>query len=665
LPSRKKPLRRGAATRFPWNFRLRSLALAAFATALAATTAYAQPADLPQPYPMPPPVAPPQDVVYPGTLTLAVDATDLDRRIFRVHETIPVAGPGPLTLLYPQWVPGGHTPRNPIDKLAGLTIRANGQTIPWMRHPVEVFAFQLSVPTGVTQLDLDFQLLTPTATDQGRVVITPEMLNAQWIQLALYPAGHFARDIRIEPSIRLPAGWGYGTALDTASAGPDGRVRFKATDFDTLVDSPLFAGRYFRQVDLDPGGRSPVRMDIVADRPELLAFTPEEIEKHRELVRQADRLFGARHYDHYDLLFALTDRMGGIGLEHHRSTEIGTSPEYFTDWSRHAPSRNVVPHEYSHSWNGKFRRPADLWTPNFNVPMRDSLLWVYEGQDQYWGYVLGARSGLVTKQETLDALAMTAATYSTGRPGRTWKSVEDTTNDPITASRRSEPWVSWQRSEDYYSEGELVWLDVDTLIRERSGGRRSLDDFARAFMGVRDGSWTPLPYTFDDVVRTLNEVEPYDWAAFLNARINQVAPSPPLDGLARGGWKLVYDEKPSEFWRDNEANRKIVDLTYSVGVVLNREGALTQVLWDGPAFKAGLAVGDRLIAVDGIAYDVEKLKEAITAAKAGKAPITLIVRTGDHFRVVTLDYRGGLKYPRLERIEGKPDLISQIYAPRK
>jgi predicted metalloprotease with PDZ domain len=643
---------------------LKSLVFAAFAFALAAA-AHAQPADLPQPYPMPPPVAPPRDVAYPGTLTLQVDATDLDRRIFRVHETIPVAGPGPLTLLYPQWVPGGHSPRNPIDKLAGLTIHAGGQVIPWMRHPVEVFAFQLNVPAGVSQVDLDFQLLTPTATDQGRVVITPEMLNAQWIQLALYPAGHFARDIRIEPSIRLPGGWGYGTALETASAAPDGLVRFKPTDFDTLVDSPLFAGRYFRQVDLDPGGRSPVRLDIFADRPELLAYTTEEIDRHRELVRQADRLFGARHYDHYDMLLALTDRMGGIGLEHHRSTEIGTDPEYFTEWARQGPSRNVVPHEYTHSWNGKFRRPADLWTPNFNVPMRDSLLWVYEGQDQYWGYVLGARSGLVSKQQTLDALAMTAAAYSTGRPGRQWKSVEDTTNDPITAGRRPEPWQSWQRSEDYYSEGQLVWLDVDTLIRERSGGKRSLDDFARAFMGVRDGSWTPLPYTFDDVVKTLNQVEPFEWAAFLNAHVNQVAPSFPLDGLARGGWKLVYVEKPTEYWRDNESNRKMVDLTYSIGVTLNREAALTQVLWEGPAFKAGLAVGDRIIAVNGIAYDAEKLKEAITAARSGRDPIAFIVKTGDHYRVVTIDYHEGLKYPRLERIEGKPDLISQIYAPRK
>jgi predicted metalloprotease with PDZ domain len=490
------------------------------------------------------------------------------------------------------------------------------------------------------------------------------MLNAQWLNLALYPAGHFARRVQIEPAIRLPAGWKYGVALETASF-ENGLAKFKVTDFDTLMDSPMFAGRHFKQFELDTSGKSPVRLNIVADRPELLETTPEQIEQHRELVRQADRLYGARHFDHYDFLLALSDRMGGIGLEHHRSSENGTDPEYFTEWSKNAPSRNLLPHEYNHSWDGKFRRPADLWTPNFNVPMRDSLLWVYEGQDQYWGYVLGARSGLVTKQQTLDALAMTAATYSLGRPGRQWRTVEDTTNDPIIAGRRPIPWTSWQRSEDYYSEGQLIWLDVDTLIREKTGGKKSLDDFARGFFGGHDGSYTPLTYTFDDVVKGLNEVVAYDWAKFLDARARQVKPEFPLDGLARGGYRLVYSEKPTDYWKDNEANRKQVDLTYSLGLTLNREAKITGVLWEGAAFKAGLTVGDQVLAVNGIAYDAERLKEAITAAKGGKEPITFIVKDGDHFRVVPIAYAGGLRYPRLERIESKPDLLSDIYRPLK
>ena len=610
---------------------------------------------------MPAPTPAPQDIAFPGVLKLEVDATDTERRIFGVRETIPVAKAGPTTLLFPAWIPGAHAPRGQLEKVAGLVIRAGGKVIPWMRDPVDVFAFHVDVPQGVSALDIEFEYTSPTATDQGRVVMTPEMLNLQWFSVALYPAGYFARRIRIDASVRLPDGWKFGTALEVASTA-GGLTRFKQVPFETLIDSPMFAGRYFRQIDLDPTGPAPVRMDIVADRPELLDATPDQIARHRELVQQAYKLFGSHHYDHYDFLVAFTDRMGGIGTEHHRSSEDGTIPGYFTDWATTPASRDLLPHEYTHSWNGKFRRPADLWTPNYNVPMRGSLLWVYEGQTQYWGFVLSGRSGLLSRQEALDALAATAALYE-NRVGRRWRPVEDTTNDPIIASRRPAPWTSWQRSEDYYSEGQLVWLDADTLIRERSGGKRSLDDFAGAFFGIQDGSWTPAPYTFDDVVAVLNKVEPYDWASFLHARIDEVAVKPPLDGLARGGWKLVYTEKPTDYFKSAEARRRSVDLTYSIGVTLNRDGEFTGVQWDGPAFKAGLTVGGKLLAVNGIAYDADRLKEAITAAKTG-APLDLIVKNGDHFRTVRLDYRGGLRYPRLERIPGATDRLSAIYAPR-
>jgi predicted metalloprotease with PDZ domain len=628
-----------------------------------AAPALAQTSPGPQPVPMPAPVEEARDVAYPGVLKVEVDATDLERRIFRVRQSIPVTAPGPMTILFPQWVPGGHSPRNPIYSIAGVTFRADGQVVPWKRDPVQVFAYRIAPPAGAKTVEVEFQHLSPTAGDQGRVIMTPEMLNAQWISLAMYPAGYFMRRIPVDASVRLPIGWGYGTALETAS-NDGGVVQFKRTDFETFVDSPLFAGKYFKRFDLDTSGKSPVRLNIVADRPELLESTPEQIEKHRELVRQADKLFGARHFDHYDFLLALTERMGGIGLEHHRSSENGTDPEYFTEWSKNAPARNLLPHEYSHSWNGKFRRGADLWTATLNTPMRDSLLWVYEGQDQYWGYVLGARSTLVTTQQTLDALALTAATFSEGRPGRQWRSVEDTTNDPILSGRRPAPWTSWQRSEDYYSEGQLMWLDVDTLIRERSGGKKSLDDFARAFFGMDDGSWTPRTYTFDEVAATLNAVLPYDWANFLDQRMGQVRPEFPLDGITRGGYRLIYTDKPTDFWKDNEGSRKIIDLTYSGGLVLNREAAVTQVLWEGPAFKAGLTVGDRLIAVNGIAYDSERLKEAIAAAKDG-APLDILIKDGDHFRTVSLDWKGGLRYPRLERIANTPDLLTAIFTPRK
>jgi predicted metalloprotease with PDZ domain len=327
-------------------------------------------------------------------------------------------------------------------------------------------------------------------------------------------------------------------------------------------------------------------------------------------------------------------------------------------------TRNLLPHEYTHSWNGKFRRPADLWTPNFNVPMRDSLLWVYEGQTQYWGYVLEARSGLMTKQQALDAVASTAATYDY-RVGREWRALEDTTNDPIAALRRALPWRSWERSEDYYSEGQLIWLDADTLIREKSGDQRSLDDFARAFFGISDGSFVPVTYTFEDVVTALNAVQPYDWATFLHARLDGHGPGAPLDGVTRGGYRLVYTETPTDYYRAGETRRGVTDLTYSVGMAVGRDGRLIDVLWDGPAYKLGLTIGTEIIAVGGTKFNAELVKDAIKNAKTSGAPIELLVKNGDRYRTVRMDYRGGLRYPRLERTAGTPARLDQIFAARK
>ncbi|MDG2519913.1 peptidase M61 [Caulobacter segnis] len=640
--------------------------LAATALSLSFSAANAAQNPPPQPLPMTPPITAAQDVPYPGTLKLFVDATDTDRRIIRVKQSIPVDKAGPFTLLYPEWLPGNHAPRGPVDKVAGLVITAGGQRIAWTRDPVEVYAYHVDVPQGATSLEVEFQFVSPVTTDQGRIVVTNEMMNLQWNQLALYPAGWFTRQIPVELSLRLPDQWKFGVAMDVAGTA-DGVTTFKPVSFETLVDSPMFAGRYYRQFDLDPGGRSPVKLNVVADREELLAATPEQIEKHRNLVKQADKLYGTRQYDRYDFLLSLTDRMGGIGLEHHRSSENGVPPTYFTDWDKHAANRDLLPHEYTHSWNGKFRRGADLFTPDFSVPMRNSMLWVYEGQTQYWGYVLSARSGLLTKQETLEAIASTAATYE-ARVGRTWRTVLDTTNDPITIARKAEPWTSFQRGEDYYSEGQLVWLDADTLIREKTGGKKSLDDFAKVFLGAEgkfDGSYTPLTYGFDDVVEALNKVVAHDWAGFLKARIYDVAPKAPLDGLARGGYRLVYKDTPTAYFKANESRRKTTDLTYSLGVVVGGEGKLSAVQWEGPAFKAGLTNAGQIIAVNGLAYDAERLKTAITEAKGGAKPIELLVKTAERYRTVQIPYHDGLRYPALERIAGTPARLDDILAPRK
>jgi predicted metalloprotease with PDZ domain len=612
--------------------------------------------------PMPAQIAVPKDTPYLGAIRLSVDATDIDRHIFNVQETIPVRAGESIVLQYPQWTPGNHAPSGRVDKLAGLMIQANGARVQWVRDPVDVFAFHVDVPAGATKLDVTFQFTSPTDTNEGRVVMTPDMLNLQWTAFALYPAGYFARQIMVEASVRLPEGWQFATALETA-ANTGGVTTFKPVSFDTLVDSPMFAGRYFKRLDLDPGGRVPVHLNIVADRAELLEVKPEQLEAHRALVQQAYKLYGSHHYDHYDFLLALTDHMGGIGLEHHQSSENATVLTYFTEWDKNADARDLLPHEYTHSWNGKFRRPADLWTPNFNVPMRDSLLWVYEGQTQYWGFVLSARAGLLTKQQTLDAIAATAAVYD-HRVGREWRAMQDTTNDPIAAMRRPLPWRSWERSEDYYSEGELMWLDADTLIREKSGGQRSLDDFAKAFFGVNDGSFVPSTYAFEDVVKTLNTVQPYDWATFLRARLDGHGPGAPLDGIARGGYKLVYTDTPSSYFKDAEVRRKVTDLTYSLGMTIAAEGKLSDVLWEGPAYKIGLTVGTQIIAVNGIALDADQLKSAVKDANKTKAAIELLVKNGDRYRTVKIDYHDGLRYPHLEREGSAAASLDQILTPR-
>jgi predicted metalloprotease with PDZ domain len=594
----------------------------------------------------PPQIAAPKDTAYRGTIRLSVDATDTVRHILRVHETIPVA-PGPLLLLYPRWIPGTHAPTGRIDQLAGLTIRAGTARVEWARDAVDVYALRVTVPAGATALDLDYQIVTPTDNDQGRVVMTPDMLNIQWNAVTLYPAGYYSRQIMVSPSIVLPEGWQLGSALDTVYTNA-GTTTFKSVSFDTLVDSPVFAGKNFKRLELSQAGATRVSLNIVADRPDLLDVKPEQLEAHRKLVEQAYRLYGARHYDHYDFLLALTDTMGGIGLEHHRSSENSTVPNYFTEWDKTADTRDLLPHEFTHSWNGKFRRPADLWTPTFNVPMRDSLLWVYEGQTQYWGFVLAARSGLLTKQQALDAMAATAAAYD-NRKGREWRPLQDTTNDPILSQRRPIPWRSWQRAEDYYSEGELVWLDADTMIREMSGGKKSLDDFARAFFGGKDGTYEPVTYSFDDVTRALNAVQPHDWGKFLRAHLDKVGGDAPLGGIARGGYRLVYNDTPTDFFKAAEARRRITDLTYSLGIVIGREARITDVLWEGPAFKSGLTVGTQIVAVNGLSFDADRLKLFVKNANTAKEPIEFIVKNGERYRTIRVDYHEGLRYPHLER----------------
>ena len=423
--------------------------------------------------------------------------------------------------------------------------------------------------------------------------------------------------------------------------------------FNNLVDSPIYAGQYFKRVDLNPGGDAPVHLYIVADAPKYLEMTSEQLQVHRALVAQAVKLFGSHHYDHYDFLFSLSDQLGGNGTEHHQSSEDGLGADYFTAWADNAPDRDLLAHEYTHSWNGKFRRPADLWTPNFNVPMGDSLLWVYERQTQYWGFVLTARAGMRTPEQFRDALAVVAANYDRNREGFQWRTLEDTTNDPAAARRSSLPYRSWQMSEEYYSGGQMMWLEVDARLRALTHDSKSLDDFARAFFGVDNGSFVTKTYTFDDLVAALSGVAPNDWASFLGARLDTL--DPPLEnGVAAAGRKLVYTDQESAYEKPYNSRpqppRHLYNFAWSIGLTMNDNGQVNDVRWNGPAFRAGVSTGAALVAVNGQTYSSDVLKSAIAAAKGSKAPIQLLLKYQGGYRTVPVDYDGGLQYPHLVRI---------------
>lgn len=603
-------------------------------------------------------IPPARDIAYPGTVLLDVDATDIERRIFRVRQRFPVERAGRLTLLYPEWLPGKHLAAGEIRKVAGFTARAGGRVLTWRRDPRNVYAFHIDVPEGVDAVDVEFQFLSATAPNQGRIVVTPELASIQWIAQALYPAGYFIRNIPFQTTLKLPPGWKAATVLRPVRGEGTSTITYETVSFETLADSPAIAGAHVRRVSL----REDVGLSIMADSAAELEASEEMIEAHRKLVREAARLFGAHHFDRYEFLLTISKNLGGIGLEHHRSSENGVDPGYFTNWAQALGDRNLLPHEYVHSWNGKFRRGADLWTPDFRAPMENSLLWAYEGQTQFWGYVLSARSGMIPKEHVLGALASIAAANA-ATAGHAWRPLIDTTNDPIIANRAPQAWRSWERREDYYNEGLLIWTDVDRIIRQQSRGRRSMDDFARAFFGMQDRDWGVLTYRFEDVVSTLNDVQPYDWEAYLRRRVDRIGEAP-LEGLTEGGYRLVFKEEPTAWFKASETSGKRTDLSYSGGLVVGEDGRIAAVLWDTPAFNAGLTVGSEILAVNDRTFSPEALKAAIREAKTSRRPIRLLVKSGDLYRTTELAWYEGLRYPWLEKTGRGQGTLDALLAPR-
>lgn len=595
-------------------------------------------------------------------INLAVDASDAPRKIFHAQMMIPAA-PGTLTLYYPKWIPGEHGPTGPIQDLAGLKFRANGQPLKWRRDLLDGWAFHVEVPAGASAIEASLDFISPAGPSgiyTGGASATEKMMVVSWNTMLLYPAGWTSDELTFEASLRLPAGWKFGGPLPVASqSGSD--VKFKPASLTTLVDSPLIAGEYFRVVPLAENPRT--QMDIAGDSAGALQAPPELLDHYKSMIDQAQKLFGAHHYREYHFLYSLSDHVAHFGLEHHESNDSRVDERTMVDPQKELLEAGLLTHEYVHSWNGKYRRPADLSTPDYQKPMQDDLLWVYEGLTSYLGDVLSARSGVRTPEQFRDVVARIAAELD-HRPGRTWRNLQDTADGVPAMQGAPDQWESWRRSLDYYDEDVLNWLWVDTIIREQTQGKKSMDDFCHLFHGGQSGLPEVKTYTFDDVVNTLNQVAPYDWRGFWTERLQNHGPGAPLGGIERSGWKLVYDATRSELLKAQEDTESTVDAAYSLGLLLNEDGKIADTIEGMPAAKAGIGPGMKVVAVNGKRFSREVLRDALRAGKTSSEPLELLIENTEYYRAYKIDYHGGEMYPHLVRDESKPDVLGEIIKPR-
>ena len=594
-------------------------------------------------------------------ITLSVDATEAPRKLFHARMTMPAA-PGPMTLVYPKWIPGEHGPTGPIVDLAGLKITAGGKTISWRRDDVDMYAFHFEVPAGAKEIEVLLDFLSPTFAGgfTAGASTTSHLAIVTWNQLVLYPEGSNVSDVTFKANLTFPAGWKFGTSLPVASQSAS-KVDFAPVSLERLVDSPVLAGEYFLVIPLAANPSNEI--DIAADNRADLEISAELTTTLKRVVTEAVSLFGATHYTHYHFLLTLSDHTAHFGLEHHESNDSRVAERALLDGALRDVSLGVLPHEFVHSWNGKYRRPAGLATPNYQEPMKGELLWVYEGLTQYLGNLLSARSGLWTQQQYREHLAQIAADLD-HKPGRLWRPLIDTTIAAQILYGAPGEWNSLRRSVDFYDEGWLIWLDTDTKIRELTGGARSLDDFCKRFHGAPSTSPMVKTYVFDDVVMTLNEVAPFDWRNFLLTRLNSTDFHAPLGGIERGGWKLAYQTTPSGFLKDLEQVRHATEMGYSIGLRLNEDGSIADVIEGMAASKAGIGPGMKIIAVNGKAYSADVLRDFVRATTDPKQRrIDLLIDNEGHVATYQVMYGEGEKYPVLERDGSKPDVLSKIIAP--
>jgi predicted metalloprotease with PDZ domain len=591
-------------------------------------------------------------------ISLAVDAAEAPRKIFHTRMTIP-ANPGTLTLYYPKWIPGEHGPTGPIQDLAGLEFTTNGQILKWRRDLLDGWTIHVKVPSGGASVEASLDFISPVGPEglyTGGQSATDKMSVINWNTMLLYPAGWTSDELTYEASLRLPAGWKFGTPLPVA-AQLAGEIKFKPASLTTLVDSPVITGEYLRVV---PLAENPLReMDIAADSAAALEAPPEVFDHYKSLIDQAEKLFGAHHYREYHFVYSLSDHVAHFGLEHHESNDSRSEERALVDWQKRLLAAGLLPHEYVHSWNGKYRRPADLTTPDYQKPMQDDLLWVYEGLTSYLGDLLSARSGVRTPEQYRDSLAQIAADLD-HRPGRSWRNLQDTADGVPAMQGAPHQWESWRRPLDYYDEDVLNWLRVDTIIRQQTRGKKSMDDFCHLFHGGQSGPPEVKTYTFDDVVNTLNQVAPYDWRGFWTERLTSHGPRAPLTGVEDSGWKLVYDETRSELIRAAEEQQRRVSAEYSIGLKLREDGDVTDTIEGMPAASAGIGPGMKVVAVNGKRFSADVLRDALREGKNSSAPLELLIENTAYYKTYKVDYHGGEKYPHLVRDESKPDVLSNI-----
>jgi predicted metalloprotease with PDZ domain len=604
----------------------------------------------------------------PPTVTIFVDATSAPRKIFHAKLKIP-ASAGDLTLYYPKWIPGEHAPDGPVIDLAGLKFSAGGKTLKWRRDLLDGFTLHVEVPSGETEVSAELDFLSPATFEAGFSAgssATDKMAVISWNQVLLYPRGWTSDDLTYVATLKLPGNWKFGTPLPIASTTgdqPNGetQILFQPASLTTLVDSPVITGEFLKVVKLADAPLT--EMDIAADSAAALAAPQELWDHYKNLVEQTNKLFGAHHYRDYHFLLSLSDHVAHFGLEHHESDDSRIGERGLVDDGERKMAADLLPHEYVHSWNGKYRRPADLATPDYQQPMQDDLLWVYEGLTNYLGTVLTARSGLLTDKEARDNLALTAAALD-HTPGRTWRNLQDTADAAPQLYFAPHAWQSWRRGVDFYDEDTLNWLWADVLIRQQSKGKKTLDDFCKLFHGAPSTAPMVKPYTFEDVVNALNQIVTYDWRGFWTERLTNHGPGAPLGGIEGSGWNLVYDEVPSEMDRAGESNLHFIDAAYSIGIDLREDGIITDTIEGMPAALAGIGPGMKLVAVNGRQYSPEILRDAIKAGKNATAPLELLVENTEYYKTYKLDYHGGERYAHLVRDESKPDLLSEIYKPK-